>query len=209
MAQFSELQMRTALEVGEKQASVGSIINLRGGRQGEAITSNLHGKYTEQALNGNLFSVTSQAAVSTTAGLAGTWTGLGVANPSTSGYNLVILGFGCGQFAVGAAGAVGILGCTNSGFASVVAIQNAKMGGRGSVALADDGATIVSGVVLRVYGSVGSLATSGYGLQAGVWVDVDGSIIVSPGYAVASYTTAATTTALQFTFMWEEVPINA
>jgi len=209
MAQFSELQMRTALEVGERQASVGSIINLRGGRQGEAIVSNLHGKYTEQTLNGNVFSVSSQAVVSTTAGTTGTWTGLGVANPSTSRYNLALIGFGCGQGAVGAAGAIGIQSCTNSGFASAVTIQNGLIGGRASVALADDGATIVSAAVIRVFGTIGSVATTAYGMQTGIWVDINGAIIVPPGYAVASYTTAATTSALQFTFVWEEIPINS
>jgi hypothetical protein len=208
MAQFSELQMRTALEVGERQASVGSIINLRGGRQGEAIVSNLHGQYAEQTLNGNIFSVSSQAVVSTTAGTTGTWTGLGVANPTASRYNLVLLGFGCGQGAAGAAGAVGIQSCTNSGFASAVTIQNGMIGGRASVALADDGATIVSPAVIRIFGTIGSVATTGYGLVTGIWVDIGGSIIIPPGMAVASYTTAATTSALQFTFMWEEVPIN-
>jgi len=209
MAQFSELQMRTALEVGEKQASVGSIINLRGGRQGEAITSKLHGKYFEQALNGNLISVANQAAVTTTAAMAGTWTGLGIANPSTSRYNLVLLGFGCSQFAVGAAGSIGLIQCTNSGFESVVTTRNAMLGGRTSTAIADDGATIVGAILLRTFGSVGSLATTGYGLMPGVWANIDGSIIIPPGMAVASYTTIVTTSSLIFTFVWEEVPINS
>ena len=201
--------MRAALEVGEKQASVGSIVNLRGGRQGEVITSNLHGKYTEQVLNGNVFSVANQAAVTTTAAMATTWTGLGVANPITSGYNLALIGFGCSQFAVGAAGSIGIIGCTSSGFASAITIQNAKLGSRASVALADDGATIVSPVLLRTFGSVGSLATTGYGLMPGIWAELDGSIVITPGMAVASYTTIVTTTALIFTFVWEEIPINS
>ena len=37
--------------------------------------------------------------------------------------------------------------------------------------------------------------------------DLNGAIVIPPGYFVCTDTTAATTSALQFTFAWEEVPI--
>jgi len=40
-----------------------------------------------------------------------------------------------------------------------------------------------------------------------VGLDFEGSLIIPPGYAFASYTSRATTTALMFCFHWEEVPI--
>jgi hypothetical protein len=49
----------------------------------------------------NMFSVCNQAAVTTTTSLNTTFTGLAVANPAGSGYNLVINKFTCAQFAVG------------------------------------------------------------------------------------------------------------
>jgi hypothetical protein len=75
------------------------------------MVSELHGRYYEQTYRGNVFSLCTQGTgVTTTAALATTWTGLAVANPAGSGVNLVLLGFTCAQFAVGAAATVGIMG---------------------------------------------------------------------------------------------------
>ena len=74
-----------------------------------------------------------------------------------------------------------------------------------SVALVDNAATIGTPVLHRVYGSVGSLATSGYGMGPGIQVNLDGSIFVQPGYAILSYASAALTSALIMHFMWEEI----
>ena len=37
--------------------------------------------------------------------------------------------------------------------------------------------------------------------------DFEGGIVIPPGYAIASYTSRVSTTALMFTFNWEEVPV--
>jgi len=193
--------------VGVQSASDGSFIYGRAGKQGDLIKSKLHGDLYEQAYRGNLFSVTNQAAVTTTAGLATTFTGLAIANPASSGVNLVIRLFECSQFAVGAAGAVGVMVGSGAAAGSLTT-RNAKVGGPASPATtASAGATIATPVLERICGSVGSLATTGYGLLPSICYDFHGSLIIPPGYYCASFTSAVTTSALLFGFVWEEVPV--
>lgn len=200
--------MINELQVGTQTVSDGARVVARGGQQGDTIVSQLHGRYYEQTLRGNVFHVSNQAAVSTTAGLATTFTGLAVANPANSGYNMALLAVGVGQAAAGAAGAVGIMTGAGAAAGSLTA-RNALVGGRASaMSQPSAGATIATPVLERVFGSVGSVATTGYGLVAGLWYFADGSLVIPPGFFVASYTTAATTTATIWTFVWEEVPIR-
>lgn len=196
-------------DVGERNVSLGAVNQkVRLDRQGAIVSSNLHGRYTEQALRGNLFGVSSQAAVATTAALAGTWTGLCVSNPSTSGYNIAILEFG-GSLSVAGSddGSMGLLGCTIAAPASNVTIKNMKMGDRASIAIADDGATIVGGYVIGAPFAYGLGATNLVN-QTGTFAwHLDGKLIVPPGYTVGTYTTTATTAAFIFYFIWEEIPV--
>lgn len=190
----------------EANYPVGSNNMLRQGASGDQMVSTLHGELYELAVRGKLFSVCNQAAVTTTAALATTFTGLAIANPSTSGVNLVIRRFMVSQVAVGAAASVGIM--VGSGAAAgALTVRNCKVGGAASVTTASAGATIATPVLERIYGSVGSLATTGYGLQNGIDAKVDGGLIIPPGYYAASYTTIATTTSLIFGFIWEEIPV--
>lgn len=179
---------------------------IRLGSQASLVTDNLHGSYYEQAYRGNMFRIANQAAVTTTAGLATTWTGLAISNPAGSGVNAVLNLFTCAQFAVGAAAAVGIM--TGAGAAAGTLVpKNAVIGGPTGRVTASAGATIATPVLDVALGSLGSVATTAYGLQAGLNVDLQGSIIVPPGFFAASFTSIVTTTALIFGFQWEEVPI--
>lgn len=191
----------TSLTMGTTQPN-------RAGQLADLIVSQLHGRKYEGAYRGNRFSVANQAAVTTTAALATTFTGLVVGNPSTSPVNLVIEHFASSQFAVGAAGAIGVMGgASTTAITGTLTVQNRKMGGGAGYGVASAGQTIGTPVLLDVFGSIGSLATTGYGTQQGIYVDLDGSLIVPPGYFVASYTTVVTTSALIFKFGWEEVPV--
>lgn len=178
----------------------------RQGNQGELMVSELHGRYYEQALRGNMYRVANQAAVTTTAGLATTFTGLAISNPTGSGVNAVINLFTVSQFAVGAAGAIGIMTGAGAAAGSLVP-KNAIVSGTTGKVTASAGATIATPVLDIVIGQVGSLATTGYGLTPGLVVDLGGSIIIPPGFFAASFTSIVTTTALQFGFQWEEVPV--
>ncbi len=179
--------------------------------QGNLLVSEYHGQYYNAAYNGgipgNMFGVANQAAVTTTAALNTTWTGLSVANPTGSGVNLEMLYMTVGQFAVGAAGAVGYMTGIGASAGSLTA-RNAVVGGKTSSAVCSAGSTLGGTPVLEeVIGSIGSLATTGYGLMPGLIGDLRGKIIIPPGAFIASYTTVATTTALIFGFKWLEVPI--
>jgi hypothetical protein len=178
----------------------------RQGNQNQLIVDELHGPGYEAAYRGTMFTLANQAAVTTTAGLATTFTGLAVTNPTSSGVNLVLRRFAVGQVAVAVASSVGIMAGSGAAAGTLVP-QNCLIGGGVSKATGSASATIATPILLATYGSVGSLATTGYGLQPGIVVDLGGSIIVPPGQYVASYTTAACTSAFVFSFQWEEVPI--
>jgi hypothetical protein len=200
--------MFNQIQTGTQNNGDTQIVISRGGKQGEQMVSELHGRYYEQTYRGNVFSLCTQGTgVTTTAALATTWTGLGVANPAGSGVNLVLLGFTCAQFAVGAAATVGIMGAAGAITSTLTPQSRLIGGGQVSKANGSAGATISTPLLIATFGEVGSLATTGYGLQAGISVDLGGSVIVPPGSFVASYTAIATTSALQFSFVWEEVPI--
>jgi len=192
----------------QKSADSSNLVNARGGQQGDQIVSELHGRYYEQTARGFTFSLNTQGtAVTTTAALATTWTGLGVSNPVGSGVNLVLLAFSATQFAVGAAATVGILGGAGT-FASGLTPQNRLIGGgTASKANGSASATISTPLLIQTFGSLGSLATTGYGLENGIFVDIGGAIVVPPGSFICSYTSIVTTSALYFGYTWEEVPV--
>lgn len=185
-------------------------ITQRFGQQGEGMVSELHARYYEQTVRGKMFSVNTQGtAVTTTAALATTWTGLGIANASSSVVNLVLTKFTATQFAVGAAATIGLMGGTGT-LAASLAIQSRNIGSGTACAAtttASAGATISTPLLITTFGSLGSLATTGYGLENGIYVDLEGSIIIPPGSFVCTYTSIVTTSALNFGFTWEEVPI--
>lgn len=201
--------MQITVQNGTQVVLKGSTSIARGGGGSELIASELRSRYYQTNFDGYLFSVKTQGTgVTTTAALATTWTGLAVGNPTGSGVNLVLVGFSCAQFAVGAAATIGIMGGAGSITASLTPQSRIIGSGIASKATASAGQTISTPVLIDSYGSVGSLATTGYGLEAGIYVDLAGTIIVPPGSFVASYTAIVTTSALQFGFIWEEVPIT-
>jgi hypothetical protein len=200
--------MHNEIQVGIQNNSDGVVVKARAGKQGEQIASELHGRYYEQTYRRNVFSVNTQGtAITTTAALATTWTGLGIANPAGSGVNLVLLQFSATQFAVGAAATIGLLGAAGVLTASLTPQSRVIASGEVSKARASASDTISTPLLITTFGSVGSLATTGYGLQPGIFVDIGGSIIVPPGSFIATYTSIATTTALNFGYVWEEVPV--
>lgn len=195
--------------IGVQNGADGSTpITVRLGQQGDQLASGLHGDMYEQTVRGNVFSVNTQGtAVTTTAALATTWTGLGISNPAGSGKNLVLLKFSAAQFAAGAAATVGLLGGVGV-LAASLAVQSRMIGGgQVSVANASAGATISTPLLIQTFGSLGSVATTGYGLSNALYVDINGSIVVPPGSFIGTYTSVVTTTALNFGFVWEECPI--
>lgn len=162
----------------------------------------------DAALGGRLYAAANQAAVATTAALAGTWTGLCVSNPSGNTKNLIMHEFSWGMTVVGSDdGAVGLITCTIAAPASAITSINQLRGGAASTAYVDDGATIVGGALIRPAGEYGTGATNlivGTGVHV---LDLKGGIILTPGYTLATYTTTATTATFIFGFVWEEADV--
>jgi hypothetical protein len=85
------------------------------GNLGDGIVSELHGRYYEQAYRRNLFNAANQAATTTTAALATTYTGLCLSNPIGSGINIVLTKVGYAfTVAFPAAASIGLMCGYNS-----------------------------------------------------------------------------------------------
>ena len=178
----------------------------RVGRDNDHIMSILNPDEYEWALRGNMFRLANQAAVTTTAGLATTFTGLSVANPIGSGVNLVMIRFSVAQIAVAVAGGVGYMSGTGASAGALVPRNCFQGSGGVSKAIGSAGSTLGgTPVIEELVGSVGSLATTGYGLQIGLTAPMN-NLLIPPGNFVASYTTAACTSAFVFTYTWVEIP---
>ena len=194
-------------KVGVISASNGTINPLRTLTDGALVTTGYGGRLTDAAIQGRLFSVCNQAAVAITAALATTWTGLGVANPSGSGKNLIFHEFGWAQSVVNPAeGVIGLMTSTDSGMAAALTVKCAMAGKGVSVAYADDGATIATPILERVCGGTmeGAITTIP-GMPITIY-RIDGGIILPPGRSLLTYHTIGGTASLVFHFVWEEVP---
>jgi hypothetical protein len=200
--------MKVEGRVGVIAADEGSVNPLSTDAFGGLRVTNAGGKYSEAALAGRLFSVCNQTNVTTTAALATTWTGLGVGNPAASGKNYVFHEFGWAQEVVmNTEGTVGLMIATVGDMAQAVIPRCARYGYATTTALTDNGATIGTPILVRVCGSTmeGALSTVP-SLNPNIY-QIDGSIVIPPGYALLSYTFAIQTTSIQFHFVWEEVDV--
>lgn len=175
----------------------------------QLITLAQGGRLQRACEEGRLFSVASQAKVATTAGLTTTWTGLGISNPSASGKNAIIHEFGYGmEIAASDDGSIGLMTSDTTGFAAALTIRNCLDGTESanvSVMYADDGATIATPVLRRVFGAYGTGATNLVNALGPYVYDLKGGLIIPPGRSVMTFTTTATTACFTFHFIWEEI----
>ena len=193
------------LKRGTQNLASGAIGPLRGDQSGALVIS---AGLAEAARAGRLFQVANQTNVTTTAALATTWTGLGVGNPATSGKDYVFHEFGWAQEIVfNTEGTVGLMVATVGDMAQAITPRCCKYGAALSAALADNGATIGTPILIRVCGSTmeGALSTVP-SLGPNIY-PINGSIVIPPGYALCTYTFAIQTTSIQFHFVWEEVDV--
>lgn len=162
----------------------------------------------DAALEGRLFSVANQTNVTTTAALATTWTGLGVGNPATSGKDYVFHEFGWAQQVVmNTEGNFGLMVATVGDMAAAITARSAKWGAGSTNALCDNGATIGTPILIRQFGSSMEGAISTVPSLGGNIYNIDGSIIIPPGYALLTYTFAIQTSSVLFHYVWEEVDV--
>jgi hypothetical protein len=200
--------MKVEGRVGRISGDTGSVNPLRTMTDGSLAVAAAGGRFAEAALAGRLFSVCNQTNVTTTAALATTWTGLGVGNPATSGKNYIFHEFGWAQEVVmNTEGTIGLMIATVGDMAQAIVPRCARYGYATTVALTDNGATIGTPILVRVCGSSmeGAISTvPSLGMNI---YNIDGSIVIPPGYALLSYTFAIQTSSIQFHFLWEEVDV--
>ena len=193
--------------VGAILAAEGSTPPLRTNKVGNLIVQAGNGKYFEATNAGQVFVLANQVAVAVTAALASAYTGLVVGNPTLSGKNLVMLGFSfSASVAIPAATAIGIMTVEVPTTTSTLTARNRKMGGPATVTWGEDSCSLINAPVLeQPLARACTEATSVGTLGAMNHIELDGSLIIPPGYAVAAYSTAALTAAMLFSFLWREV----
>ena len=205
--QVGALSTTTSLPAGQQAV-------IRQGNMGDAIVSELHGRYYETTYRRALFSAVSTAAGTTVAGNATVVTGtVVVSNPINSPVNLALNKVMAGLAAAGAAGFVAISTGYNSGtnvtHTTPLTVKNNYIGaGAAGYALADAAATMPTApVYAHILGGIGTLAATGFGLQQAFYFDLEGSIILPPGGYALVTTSSIQTTALVASIQWEEVPL--
>jgi hypothetical protein len=196
-------------QVGAQYVAENGDARLRAGVNGELITGTAHGKYYEAVSRGNVFYAASQDATTWSVELDLTHTGLVVYNPIGSGVNLSMLqaGFSLTVAPV----AITHISIFGGGSAAGITVHTTplvpacmKLGGNAPKAGADAAATLVGAPVHLLPFMGGFTAGALYATSPSV-VDIDGSILVPPGYycGLASLTAAVGFGAL----VWEEVPV--
>lgn len=174
---------------------------------GVLLTKPGAGSLADAARQGRLFSCANQTPVNTSTTLNTTFTGLGIANPTGSGKLLILHEFGYAlDQACAAESVLALAGTTNSGFEQSLTAICARFGYATSVAYLDAAATIVAPVITRIIGSLGQGADSTQFMPPPTIIPLNGSIVIAPGRAIVTDTTAATgATSIQFSYLWEEV----
>jgi len=196
---------------GPQAVADSTTITGRAGRQGDAIVSELHGRYYEQAYRGNMYWAAIQAVSTTTVGLATTYTGLAIANPITSSINCVINKVSMMQSVLQAtqveafAIATGYNATTNITNTTPLAVHNANPSLPVGIVVASISATLPTAPFYETFiTNTGTATANSTGAQV---VDLEGSIILPPGgYALWVTPAQATVAGMWFSFSWEEVP---
>ena len=196
-----------------------AIVNGRSGQLGDAIVSELHGRYYETTYRGNgfLLSVSTAAAVTAyTGGAAGTPM-LALFNPVGSGKNAVLSKVAIGNVvAASAAGTVafGLYFGTTAAITQATTVAPWAMNSQlqsGSVMTGFRNVALTSGSAASNVIPVATYywaTAAGAALVTGGPIDLEGSIIIPPGSYVALGGSAALTSATWIGSMqWEEVPV--
>lgn len=182
----------------------------RVGNQNDLIVSQLHGKMYEQSLRLNMFFGANQAEVTTTVGLATTYTGLCLSNPAGNTKNLIPRQLGITITTAPAAPsvlAVGggyVLAGVVTHTTPLVAYSTMLGNGQAATAKIDAAATLVGTPLVILPMGSGFTAAALYATTP-IIADLEGSIIIPPGGYVFVFTDTVIVGYLGIT--WEEVPV--
>lgn len=223
-------QTTIQLQTGPQVASDGTLINSRGGKTGENIVQELHGRFYEQVYRGYVYSIgsTITALSATTITLSATSTPIvAVWNPASSSVNLVMLqafltgyvntvtspvGAGVLVWASSVGNAAITTGSAPFSRKTLVSSGSQAKGFPGGVALTGlTNNTVIyepadfTNQAALAYGTIGVTAVTP---SFGGTQNFDGSLIVPPGGVLALLNTTSTTTvSVASRLLWEEVPV--
>jgi hypothetical protein len=190
-------------------AGDGSQLPFRQGKTGEIVVQNLHGRYYEQVVRGNVYGASNQAAQAVSVALATTYTGLCLSNPLGNNRNLVLLSVGYAlSVAPAAIASLHLIGSsspsTDVSHTAAVTPRNMLIGnGATASAKVDSSATIPTPVYLMSL--MGGFTAGALPSSPNALFDIAGQIVIAPGGFVAL---GALTAVTGFASMvWEEVPI--
>lgn len=198
---------------------VASTTSLSAGVQATARLDNLGGlaatqllpRYYETTYRRSMFTIANQTGITTSAALSTSYTGLVLQNPVGSQFNIVLTKVGYAfTVAPTAAVVVGLMTGVNATTftTNLVVARNRYVGGITSIAVASTNTTIATPVLETVLGTVLTGAITTQSQQAPTVVDMEGSLILTPGAFVAFYTsTASGASGFLGSFQWVEVPL--
>lgn len=194
-------------QVGQQQLTNGSQAPVRLGASGEVVVQNLHGRYYEQVVRGNVYGASNQAAQAVSVALATTYTGLCLSNPLGSGKNLVLLSAGYAlSVAPVAIASIHLIGSssasTNVTHTTPVTPVSMLLGNTNTpAAKVDREATIPTPIYLMSL--MGGFTAGALPASPNALFDIAGQIVITPGGFVAI---GALTAVTGFgSFVWEEV----
>lgn len=195
--------------VGPQPGSDAADMPIRLGKSAEVVVQELHGRYYEQVVRGNVFGASNQAAQAVSVALATTYTGLCLSNPLGSGKNLVLLSAGYAlSVAPVAIASIHLIGgsspSTNVAHTAAVTPINMLLGNTSSpVAKVDSQATIPTPVYIAAL--MGGFTAGALPASPNALFDLGGQLVIGPGGFIAI---GALTAVTGFgSFVWEECPI--
>jgi hypothetical protein len=201
------------IQTGIQTLNAGTaLVTQRADRSGAGLVSQLHARYAQTTLDGAMFSASIQSVATTTVGLATTYTGLVISNPITSTVNMVLTKASIMQSVIQStqieayAIAVGFNASTNvTHTAALTPVSNKIGSGLTAVGKADTSATLPTAPTYHTFVQNTGTATAN---GTGAVIDLEGSIILTPGaYACWVTPAQASVAGLWFSFNWEEVPV--
>lgn len=187
------------------------------GNMGDAVISELHGRYYEAAYRRTIYYATALAQTSTafTSGTTTAVVGLTISNPISSPVNLVLNKIGLSYTVVFSAVAsiglaVGYNSAVNVTHTTPVIVRSGYVGvGSAGYGLVDSSATVPTAPnTTHIFGAGLTGATTTVPYIGPQLIDLEGSVILPPGaYATIVTSTASGTSGAFYSCSWEEVPL--
>lgn len=202
--------------VGPQTLADGNTGEGRIGRTGEEINSPLNAPLYEITKRGNVFSGATAVTGVAPGTAIGTTAAFALYNPLNSGVDLVVLkasmSYLSGTLGIGFVNWIYHTAAVQAGVAvtgTAISAVQCNGGGAGAKGKPFTTATVVAGVLARLFGNLPPMLATTVLAPWRLDDDVDGALIVPPGAAVSLQATAAAGTAPLVIFggTWAEVPV--